>query len=621
MTDVLAGVERRARASLRPPRKRTASQWADEERFLSPESSASPGRWVTSRMEPSRGIMDAAAELSIEVIVVMAAGQVAKTESLNNIMGCAIDQDPGPMLVIHPTVEMGQAWSKDRLEPMIRDTPALTSKVAEKKERGSKNTIRHKTFPGGHLTVGGANSPAGLASRPIRYIFADEVDRYPLSAGTEGDPVSLARKRTATFWNRKIILTSTPTIKGMSRIEAEFELSDKRRFFVPCPDCGHEQILRWAQVKWPENKPEEAYYVCEECGSIWNDAQRNAAVKKGRWIPTALGNGTTAGFHISELYSPWSTLGRIARAFIEAKGNPEKLKTWVNTSLGDTWQDSAGALDPTVLAEKVEDWAVAPAAVLLITAGVDVQPDRLEIEKVGWGVGEESWSLDHQIFYGDPNRPDVWKDLDTYLAVRTELADGRFLPISATCVDTGGANTQAAYAYCRPRFRRRIYAIKGASQQGRPVWPKRASKKNKGNVNLFLVGVSAAKDVVIPRLKLQEPGPGYCHFPNDRDPEYFRQLAAERVLTRYVKGFTIREYVKDAGARNEALDCRVYAYAALVSLNVRWAALAAKAGQQRPEPAHAPTQPDEPPPAPAAGPPKPKQRRGRAVIRSNFTRR
>jgi phage terminase large subunit GpA-like protein len=564
-----------------PPPDLTVSQWADRNRRLSPEASAEPGKWSTSRNEPMRGIMDAVSDALIPTVAVMSSAQVGKTETLLNVIGYHVEQDPAPILLLQPTLEMGEAFSKDRLAPMVRDTPALQGKIKDPRSRDSGNTLLHKTFLGGHITIAGANSPASLASRPIRIVLADEVDRYPLSAGTEGDPVSLARKRSTTFWNRKTVLTSTPTVKGISRIEAEWELSDKRRFHVACADCGHEQTLVWAQVKWPEGKPREAFYACVSCGSVWDDATRWRALRGGKWIATAPFNGT-AGFHLNEICSPWVKLGDMAQSFIDAKRSPETLKTWVNTSLGETWEEDAEKVDSHTLAARIEDWSACPDEALVVTVGVDVQGDRLEAERVGWGEGEESWSLDHKVFYGDPSLPDVWSDLDGYLHLNTTRADGTELPVHAACIDSGGHHTQEVYRFTKERARRRVYAIKGVGGPGRPVWPRYASK-TKGKSNLFLIGVDAAKDAVYARLKIKAPGPGYCHFPN-RERKYFEQMTAEVVQTKYVKGFPTRVYVLPSGVRNEALDCRVYAYAALQSLNVRWGHLLAAQQKRPPKP-------------------------------------
>lgn len=605
---------------LRPPPKLTVSEWSDTERKLSAEASAEPGQWITARNEPMRGVMDAVSDRSVHTVVIMSSAQVGKTETCLNIIGYFIDHEPSPLLLLQPTLQMSEAFSKDRLAPMLRDTPALRGKVKDPRARDSGNTLLHKTFPGGHITLAGANSPASLASRPIRIVLADEVDRYPPSAGTEGDPVSLARKRSTTFWNRKTILTSTPTVKGISRIESEWEVSDKRRYFVRCEDCGEAQHLVWAQVQWPEGKPADAAYVCEHCGSIWDDTTRWRVLRKGEWEATAPFNGT-AGFHLNEIYSPWVRLGDMATAFLNAKRSPETLKTWVNTSLGETWEEDSEKVDGHALMGRLEEWDRAPNDVLVVTCGVDVQDDRLEIERVGWGTEEESWSLEHRIIYGDPSAPELWAELDDYLLTKTIRQDGSELPVHGTAVDSGGHHTQAVYKFVKDRFRRRVYAIKGMAGAGRPVWPKRASKNNKGRVNLFLIGVDSAKDAVYARLKIREPGPGFCHFPKGREPAYFEQLTAEVVQTKYVKGFPTRVYILPGGRRNEALDIRVYAYAALQSLNVRWGHLLA--AQSRPPP----PKPDKPPveaepirddqtPAPEAG--VFRRPRGRAVRRSSW---
>lgn len=550
-----------------PPPRLTVSEWADRERRLSAEASAEPGRWDTGRAEYQRGIMDAICDPAVEEVVAMTSAQVGKTEVLNNVIGFHIAHDPAPILLLQPTLEMAQAFSKDRLAPMLRDTPALRGLVKDARSRDSGNTLLHKTFPGGHITMAGANSPASLASRPIRIVLADEVDRYPASAGTEGDPVSLARKRSTTFWNRKIVLTSTPTVKGASRIEAAFEESDQRRFHVPCPECSEHQVLRWAQVQWPEGRPEEAVYVCEHCGAVWDDATRWQAIRKGEWRATAPFRGT-AGFHLNEIYSPWVRLGEMATRFLEAKKWPETLRAWVNTSLGETWEDSGETIDEAGLMERRETWGERlPPDVAVLTAGVDVQDDRLEVELVGWGRDEESWSIDHRILWGDPSGPAVWQDLDEYLARSWEHSRPIApLGIRAACVDTGGHHTLAAYNFCRPRQGRRIWAVKGKGGPGVPIWPRRPSRNNKGKVPLFLVGVDAAKEAIYARLRLTEPGPGTMHFPAERDPEWFRQLTAETCVVRYSKGRPVREWQKRSGRRNEALDLRVYAMAALHGL-------------------------------------------------------
>jgi len=573
-----------------------------------------------------RGVMDAVCEPGVREVVVMTSAQVGKTEALLNVIGYHVHQEPSPILVLLPTLDIGEAFSKDRLAPMLRDTPALRGKVRDARSRDSGNTLLHKTFPGGHVTIAGANSPASLASRPIRVVLADEVDRYPVSAGAEGDPLSLAQKRAQRFWNRRFMSVSTPTVKGRSRIEMAFEASDRRYFMVPCPDCGHRQRLVWAQVHWPEGRPEAAEYACETCGSSWSDAVRWAAVRRGEWAGTAPFTGV-AGFHLSELYGPGSRLGEIAEAFLKAKRSPETLKAWVNTSLGETWEDQAERVDGHMLSARVEDWGdLAPAGVLLLTCGVDVQDTRVEVELVGWGVGEESWSLDYAILYGDPSAPEIWQQLDDYLLQRIETEDGRSLAVQAACVDSGGHHTQAVYRFCRERFRRRVFAIKGMAGPGRLVWPKRASLNNSGRVPLFLIGVDAAKDAVYARWRVDQPGPGYAHIPLGREPQWFEQATAEQVATKFVRGFPTRVWELPPGKRNEGLDCRVYAYAAMAGLNVNWGRMVALAQGERPPARPAPVRAavfdSEPPrPDPPPPPPPPQQARQRRVVRSSYMMR
>lgn len=504
----------------------------------------------------------------------MKSAQVGWTEILNNVVGFFIDQDPAPILLIQPTLDMGNAWSKDRLAPMLRDSPRLTGKVADPKARDSGNTILHKSFVGGHLTIAGANSPAGLASRPIRIVLCDEVDRYPASAGAEGDPVSLARKRTTTFWNRKLLVGSTPTVKGKSRIEAGYLAGDQRKYFVPCPHCSVMQTLKWSHVQWPDGDPESAYYVCESCGVVIVDSDKPAMLSAGEWRATAEPKRAgVASFHINELYSPWVMFGHMASAFYEAKNFPDTLRTWVNTSLGEPDELTGDTVDETGLLERREVYAAeVPVGVVLLTCGVDVQDNRIELEVVGHGVGHETWSIDYKVFEGDPGQhpshSPLWKQLDDYLLQDFEHESGLRMRISGVCIDTGGHKTDMVYAFCKPRFSRRVFAIKGVGGQGRPLVSK-PTRSNSAGVRLFSIGVDTGKELVYSRLKVSEPGPGYCHFPADRDVAFFSQLTAEKLVTRYYKGQPLRKWeLKNAHQRNEALDCRNYAVACLEILGV-----------------------------------------------------
>jgi len=523
--------------------------------------------------------MDAVNETGVREVVFMTSAQIGKTEILNNILGYFVHQDPSPILFIQPTLEMAEAWSKDRLAPMIRDTDALTELFKDPKSRNSDNTLLHKKFTGGHLTMAGANSPSSLASRPIRIVLLDEEDRYPSSAGAEGDPGSLAQKRTTTFWNRLLVSASTPTIEGESKIDARYQQSDMRRFHVPCPECKKFQVLCWAQLKFDKAKPEAAYYECEHCQAKLGESDKQWMLARGEWWASAPFNGV-AGFHISELYSPWVRWSEMVASFLKAKRLPETLKVWVNTSLGETWKEASEGIDASGLLGRKENWGrVAPDGVVVITAGVDVQGDRLEAEIVGWGVGQESWSLQYHVIHGDPGQKQVWEDLDKVLEQRFRHPTGVTLQVGCACVDSAGHHTQAVYGYVKKRQMKRIFAIKGTSQTGKPIVGK-WSRNNALKVKLFPIGTDTAKEAVYSRLKLTEPGAGYCHFPSHYTEDYFRQLTAERMVARFVKGFPKRVWEKPAGRRNEALDCRVYGLAALYILNPDLKALASDLERQ-----------------------------------------
>ena len=553
---------------MKPPPNLKIDEWADKHRRLSPESSAEPGLWSTDRATYQRGMMQAISDPKIENIVFMTGAQIGKTEIINNSVGYYVSQDPSPMLVVQPTLELAKMWSSDRLSPMLRDTPILKNLVKDPRSRDSGNTLYQKQFPGGYIAIVGANSPSGLAARPIRCVFLDEVDRYPASAGSEGDPIELSKARTKTFtYNRKIVMVSTPTNKGASRIENAFEESDKRYYYVPCPDCKHEQRLIWSNVNWEEDKPETACYVCEECGSAWDDAMRYRAIKNGNWVATEDFNGT-AGFHISGIYSPWTPLSEAVRGFLVAKKMPDTLRVFVNTYLAETWEDQGERVDDYAVAERAEPFGdKLDQNIMLLTCGVDVQDDRLELEVVGWGKDEESWSVDYRTLYGDPSTPHLWNDLENILKNIYETEDGRQMQIRSACIDSGGHYTQAVYNFVRPREGRRIFAIKGMGGESRPI-VSRPTRNNIGKIRLFTLGVDSIKELVFSRLKISEVGAGYCHFPDDRPDEYFKQLASsEKIVTKFHKGFPRREFVKTR-TRNEALDCRVYAIGALSILNL-----------------------------------------------------
>lgn len=553
----------------------TVTEWADKHRFLSSVSSSEPGKWKTERTPYLKEIMDCLSPTHpCEKVVFMKGAQVGGTECGNNWMGFCICNAPGPMLIVNPTTETAKRTSRMRIDPAIENCPALREKIKSPRSRDSGNTMLMKEFPGGILIMTGANSPVGLRSLPVRYLFLDEVDGFPDEAGTEGDPVDLAVQRTATFNNRKIFVVSTPTIKDASRIEQAFLEGDQRYFYVPCPHCGHYQVLRWRNVIFDPKNLTEAVYKCEECEAIWHDYQKEQILKKGKWIPTNQdANPGVVSFHLSSLYSPhgWTSWTSIAREFLDSKDDPSRLQVWTNTKLAETWEDMAGQqIDPTSLMVRREKWGPElPRQVVILTCGVDVQDNRLELEIVGWGRGEESWSIDYHVLYGDPSTPELWAQLDEVLSRKyphsKEVPD---LPIAATCIDSGGHYTDYVINYCHARRLHGIFAIKGVGGVGKPIWPATASKSYTTKKPVYLIGVNDAKDILMRRLHLEDSsGPGIWHFPMDRESDWFEQVTNEVASKKLSKGRLIREWVpRKAGVRTEGLDCRVYAYAALRGL-------------------------------------------------------
>lgn len=567
---------------LSPPPVLTVSQWADEYRRLSPEASAEPGRWNTDRAPYQRAIMDAVNDAKCEDIIIMSSAQVGKTELILNIIGYYIDYDPSPILVLQPTREMAQTFSKDRLAPMLRDTPALKGKVKDARSRDSGNTILHKTFPGGHITMVGANSAAGLASRPIKVVLMDEVDRYPASAGTEGDPIKLAEKRTTTFWNRKKIKVSTPTIKGRSPIEKEFLTSSMEEWNVPCPCCGKYQPYEWGRIHFSDVTME-----CKFC--LEHISERDWKSNPGKWV-AAKENIKKRGFHLNELASPWKHWEDIIEDFKAAErdrkqGDIEKLKTFVNTALGETWEERGEAADDNVLLSRRERYnADLPDRVLLVTAGVDVQDDRLEIEITGWGKGYESWGILYKKINGSPELDSTWDKLEQFLDTELYFENGNSLLIAATCIDTGGHFTTEVYKFLKrmERKQKKIFGIKGMGGEGIPLINK-VSTNNVEKVRIFILGVDSGKEILMTRLKTVDEGPGYCHFPinADRgyDETYIKGLTSEQRVVSVKDNRATLKWVKKSGTRNEPLDLRNYSTAAAEILRPDWDVLEKKIRQ------------------------------------------
>jgi phage terminase large subunit GpA-like protein len=465
---------------------------------------------------------------------------------------------------------------------MLRDVPALRGLVTDsKKDKTNSATVLLKSFPGGTLQMVGANSPRGFRRVSRRIVLFDEVDAYPATT-TEGDQIKLGIKRSEYFWNRKIGLASTPTIRDFSRIEKWFQQGDQRRYFVPCPECGEFQALRWGQMKWEPNQPETAAYECENCKALIPHSRKRWMVERGEWRPTA--TPTRPGLRSYHIwagygYSPNSTWEQLVREFLEVKGDRDQLRTFVNTVLGETFEeDYAIKQSAEGLMARREEYepGTCPEGVLLLTCGVDVQGgggaigERLAVSVWGWGRGEEAWLVWHQEIYGDPTRPEVWGQLDAVIQATWPRVGGGELKINQTAVDTGGHATHESYAYVRERKAWGVVAIKGANTKGAPVVGKGRpmdvnlrGKVIKRGVMLYMLGVDAIKTTIYGRLRHNQSGPGTLHFGLAADDEFFRQLTAEKVQVRDLRGFPVREWVKKPGDRNEALDCCVYAYGAL----------------------------------------------------------
>ena len=553
-----------------PPPRMTVTEWADAFRQMSSENCAEPGRFKSERAPYQRGPMDAISDPLIETVTIMSSAQVGKNEICHNGLGWIIDLNPGPILWVAPTEKAGEKWSKTRLAPMLRDTPRLRLKVADPKSRDTGNTILEKQFPSGLLFIVGSNAPSGLASQPIQYVFGDEIDRMEDSAGTEGDILALAAKRTTTYpGRRKLVWVSTPGIKGISRISKSWEKSDQRRYFMPCPHCQELITFRWRdpdgtyRVIWPHapEQPEKAHYVCDQCGGVITDAHKHRMLQAGDWIagrPEVKGH---AGFHLNELYSPWRTFGDVAKAFVEATSlGPKSLMVWVNTSLGEPWDPRDGEdLQAQGLKKRREPFeAEVPLGVGYLTLGGDIQDDRWEYIIRGWGRGGESWLIKRGMVTGNPGLAGFWDQVDQVLLSEHRHESGFPMRINAACLDSGGHFNKQVLAFCRPRSPRRVFAIKGAS---RPLQKPVVRSNNKSK--LWQVDTVALKDTFFACLRVETPGPGYLHWPESLMDDYFDQITSEKVVYRTASGLTRRVYQKIAeGIRNEALDCEVYAAAA-----------------------------------------------------------
>ncbi len=572
---------------LRPEPPLTVSEWADRHRWLSARGSAEPGKYRTARTPYMRAIMDALSPSHpAQRVVLMKSAQIGASEAGNNWVGYVIHHAPGPMLLVQPTVELAKRFSRQRIDPLIEETPVLRERVKPARSRDSGNTLLSKEFPGGILVITGANSAVGLRSMPARYLFLDEVDAYPASADDEGDPVLLAEERAKTFGHRKkVFLCSTPKLASTSRIAREYEASDRRRYFVPCPHCGHMQVLVFERLRWEKGRPGTARYECEACGKGIEERHKERMLAEGEWRPTAeTRDPRTIGFHISALYSPpgWTSWADIAAAW-ERCTTDEERRVFKNAVLGETWQESGEAPEWERLYERREEWkaGVLPEGALFLTAGADVQRDRIEVSVWAWGRGLESWLVDHRVLEGTPGEEAVWRQLDALLRTTWPHARGPSLAIAKLAIDTG-YETAAVYAWARRAGFAQVVPVKGVDGFNRAapvtgptyVDATEGGRRIRGGARLWTVATATFKAELYRWLRLPRPTdeeleagsgfpPGYVHLPRWVDAEFVKQLTAERlVVRRDRRGFTKLEWQKTR-ERNEALDCRVYARAAV----------------------------------------------------------
>jgi terminase, large subunit len=594
LADIVAVVARTI-CRLRPPPRIPLSAWADGHFRLSAESAAEPGRWRT--LPYQRGILDAITDPDVERVTVMKSARVGYTKMINAAIAFHMAHDPCPILVVQPTIDNAKIYSKEEIAPMLRDVEVLAGLVKETSVKSSANTVAHKVFPGGVLAMIGANSGRGFRMVSRRIVIFDEVDAYPPSAGSEGDPVKLGEKRSEYYWNRKLIAGSTPLVAGASRIEEMFQAGDRRRFYVPCPHCGHMDFLRFSLrdddesdgghvMRWPKGKPADAFFVCSECGCEIDETHKFEMISAGEW--RAEGKlERHASFHIWAAYSmsPNATWGKLAEEFVEAKNRPETLRTFVNTALGQTWKERGEAPDWKRLHERCEAYEIGtvPAGVIVVTGGVDVQKTRLVYELVGWAPSKESWSIDKGEIHGDtsleasePGSP--WAKLEELLARTFLVDDGRELPIAMLAVDSG-YNTQAVYNWCRSKPLSRVIACKGIAGSralvgaASPVDVTWRGKRWQRGYRVWPVGVDIAKSELYGWLGLQrgsgEPPPGFCHFPA-YDEEFFRQLTAEHLVTvvsKTTRRATMTWHVLP-NRENHYLDARILARVAAAVLGI-----------------------------------------------------
>ncbi len=595
---------------LRPPPDLKPSEWA-EKNIQIPIGNAIPGLIRFDNAPYQREPLDMTINPQCQRITLMFGAQLGKTQLALCAQSYRIGQNPTSQMMLQPSQGDLQTWINTKFNPLVETNESLANLIAKPRGRDGVNNDKMKSYPGGFIMFAWSGSPKTMRGRSAPFIVCDETDGYDRT--NEGHPVSLLWQRAATFGDQRLLMEiSTPTIKGASHIEKAYEAGDQRRFHVPCPHCGEAQVLKWSNVQWDqaddgEHLPGTAYYVCDHCGVQWNDGERIAAIRNAE----RLGHGWKgdkpfrghASYHLSELYSCFRKLRDIVQSFLDKKAAGD-LQTFVNVSLAETWEEQGEQVDSTGLMARAEPYpADVPAGGVVLTAGIDMQEDRLEVETVAWGLGEESWSVDYSVLWGDPMHGDVWSDLDDYLGRTWRHESGAQLTLNGACLDTGGGKgyTQAAYDYAKGKQGRRLFAIKGAPGWGRPIVTA-PSRKRTGRgqrpVDLFSVGVDEAKLINAKRLAIEDHGPGYCHFPEGRDPEWYKQITAEKLVTKYVKGFPVREW-HQTRPRNEGTDCRAYALAALKIANPNIKRLHDKLQEQVDDEMAAEKPPEESKPEPA----------------------
>ena len=571
---------------LRPPAAMTVSEWADEHRILSGKGSAEKGPWRTDRTPYLREPMDCLSPGSPwRRVVLMFGSQMGKTEVVLNWLGAIIHLWPAPSLLVQPTIDMAKRLNRQRLDPLLSETPVLRELVAPARSRDSGNTMFSKEFRGGLFVLTGANSGSALQSMPAANLAADEVSSYPMEADDKGDPLENAEARTTTFPMGRVLITSTPGTRGACRVTKEFEeRSDRRQYAVLMPCCGSLEVLRWREHMQWDRADGEVWCRCPACGERVAQHHKTSMLLGGQWRASAKGDGQTAGFHLPGWYAPagWTSWELIRDEFLRAKEDPLLLKGWVNKRAAEAWEDEAVArVNAEGLLGRVatdgHQGGKVPEGVLLLLMAVDVQDTWLETTVWGVGRGEELWRIWHGKVEGDPAQDEVWEQIETIRVTEWPRASGGVMKVRQCGVDTGGHFTQEAYEYCRRHARDGAVALKGSSTRAAPVLSKGKKvdvnwrgKVLKGGVVLYLVGTDTLKRTIYARLAKDGRGPGTVHFDDATDEAYLQGLTCERLVPRYVKGFQVLEWQKPSGARNEPLDLLVYCLALLELVKRRY---------------------------------------------------